>query len=166
MKTFFLFLTFIISISSIAQTVVSGQVLDERNVPVLGANVYLQGTYDGTTTDIDGKFSFTTTETSYVTLVVSFIGYEDFNQQALVNELEGLKIRFRESVNSLNSVILNAGTLNAGDSSKASALKPLDIVTTAGAVGDFVGALQTLPGTSANPDDGRLFVRGGSGEET
>ncbi|GAK92367.1 probable outer membrane receptor protein [Nonlabens ulvanivorans] len=135
-------------------------------MPVLGANVYLQGTYDGTTTDIDGKFSFTTTETSYVTLVVSFIGYEDFNQQALVNELEGLNIRFRESVNSLNSVILNAGTLNAGDSSKASALKPLDIVTTAGAVGDFVGALQTLPGTSANPDDGRLFVRGGSGEET
>lgn len=166
MKTLFLLLSITLSISSLAQTTISGQVLDEKNVPVLGANVYLQGTYDGATTDIDGKFSFTTSETSYVTLVVSFIGYEDFNQQALVNELEGLEIRFRESVNSLNSVILNAGTLSAGDSSKASALKPLDIVTTAGAVGDFVGALQTLPGTSANPDDGRLFVRGGSGEET
>ncbi|EAS20626.1 putative TonB-dependent outer membrane receptor protein [Flavobacteria bacterium BBFL7] len=166
MKTLFLLLSITFSISSLAQTTISGQVLDEKNVPVLGANVYLQGTYDGATTDIDGKFSFETSETSIVTIVASFIGYEDYVQQSTVNELNDIKIRFRESVNSLNSVILNAGTLNAGDSSKASALKPLDIVTTAGAVGDFVGALQTLPGTSANPDDGRLFVRGGSGDET
>ncbi|GAK98571.1 probable outer membrane receptor protein [Nonlabens ulvanivorans] len=166
MKTLFLLLIMTLSISSLAQTIVSGQVIDEKNIPVLGANVYLKGTYDGTTTDIDGKFSFETTETSTVTLVASFIGYEDYIQQSDVRELNGVEIRFRESVNSLNSVILNAGTLSAGDSSKASALKPLDIVTTAGAVGDFVGALQTLPGTSANPDDGRLFVRGGSGEET
>ena len=75
MKTLFLLLSITLSISSLAQTTISGQVLDEKNVPVLGANVYLQGTYDGATTDIDGKFSFTTSETSYVTLVVSFIGY-------------------------------------------------------------------------------------------
>jgi len=166
MKTLLTSLTFFFTIMSIAQTTISGQVLDEKNVPVLGANIYLQGTYDGTTTDIDGKFSFETTETTSVILIATFIGYENFEKQALVEEMKGLKIRLRESVNSLNSVILNAGTLNAGDSSKASALKPLDIVTTAGAVGDFVGALQTLPGTSSNPDDGRLFVRGGDGSET
>ncbi|MGJ8683945.1 MAG: TonB-dependent receptor [Nonlabens sp.] len=166
MKTLLTTLALIIVLISQGQTTISGQVLDEKNVPVLGANVYLQGTYDGATTDIDGKFTFETSETSYVTLVASFVGYEDFQQQALVENMKDLKIRFRESVNSLNSVILNAGTLNAGDSSKASALKPLDIVTTAGAVGDVLGALQTLPGTSANPDDGRLFVRGGSGDET
>ncbi len=166
MKTLLTSIALLFTLISIGQTTISGQVLDEKEVPVLGANIYLQGTYDGTTTDIDGKFSFETTETSYATLVASFVGYEDFQQQALVGDMKGLKIRFRESVNSLNSVILNAGTLSAGDSSKASALKPLDIVTTAGAVGDFVGALQTLPGTSANPDDGRLFVRGGSGDET
>lgn len=149
-----------------AQTTISGQVLDEEKVPVLGANIYLQGTYDGATTDVDGKFSFETTETSFVILIASFIGYEDFEKQGVVSEMEDIEIRFRESINSLSSVILNAGTLNAGDSSKASALKPIDIVTTAGAAGDFLGALQTLPGTSANPDDGRLFVRGGSGDET
>ena len=45
-------------------------------------------------------------------------------------------------------------------------LKPLDDVTTASALGDFVGALQTLPGTSTVAEDGRLFVRGGDANET
>ena len=70
-------------------------------------------------------------------------------------------------MNELNTVVLSAGSFSAGDSSKASALKPLDIVTTAGAAGDFVGCAckpcQELP---ANPDDGRLFVRGGTADET
>lgn len=166
MKTLLTTLALLITIISIAQTTISGQVLNEKGIPVLGVNVYLKGTYDGATTDIDGKFSFKTDETTTVTLIATFIGYEDFEKQSLVEEMEEINIRLRESVNSLNSVILNAGTLSAGDSSKASALKPLDIVTTAGAVGDFIGALQTLPGTSSNPDDGRLFVRGGSGDET
>ena len=61
---------------------------------------------------------------------------------------------------------MTAGTFEAGDNSKVSVLKPLDIVTTAGAAGDFVAALQTLPGTSKVSEDGRLFVRGGAAGET
>ena len=49
---------------------------------------------------------------------------------------------------------------------RVNVLKPLDVVTTASALGDFVGALQTLPGTSTVSEDGRLFVRGGDAEET
>jgi len=166
MKTVILFIVLIFSYNCYAQQSISGIVTDHKNEPVMGANVYLQGTYDGATTDIDGKFNFTTTETGSVTLIISFVGYEDYIQTADVSAFKDVVIRFRESVNSLNSVILTAGSLSAGDSSKASTLKPLDIVTTAGAAGDFIGALQTLPGTTANPDDGRLFVRGGSADET
>ncbi|MFT7429381.1 MAG: hypothetical protein ACI9IZ_001879, partial [Nonlabens sp.] len=149
-----------------AQFTVSGVILNDKNEPVMGVNVYLEGTYDGTITDLDGKFSFTTQETSYATLIASYIGYEEYKLEALVIDMVGLKLSLRESLNALNTVVLSAGSFSAGDSSKASVLKPLDIVTTAGAVGDFVGALQTLPGTSSNADDGRLFVRGGSAEET
>ena len=149
-----------------AQSTVSGVILNDKNEPVMGVNVYLEGTYDGTITDLDGKFSFTTQETSYATLIASYIGYEEYKLEALVIDMAGLKLSLRESLNALNTVVLSAGSFSAGDSSKASVLKPLDIVTTAGAVGDFVGALQTLPGTSSNADDGRLFVRGGSAEET
>lgn len=166
MKTLFTFFAFVLSYAAISQTTISGVIYDEQNEPVMGVNVYLEGTYDGITTDVEGKFSFTTEETGYGKLIASYIGYEDYELEAPINEMVGLKLRFRESMNALNTVVLSAGSFSAGDSSKASVLKPLDIVTTAGAVGDFVGALQTLPGTSNNADDGRLFVRGGSADET
>jgi len=45
-------------------------------------------------------------------------------------------------------------------------LKPLDIVTTAGGLGDIYGALRTLPGAQTVGEDGRLFVRGGDASES
>jgi hypothetical protein len=43
-----------------AQTTISGKVTDAKNEPINGANVYLEGTYDGATTDYQGNFSCTT----------------------------------------------------------------------------------------------------------
>ncbi|SCY34238.1 Outer membrane cobalamin receptor protein [Nonlabens sp. Hel1_33_55] len=165
MKALLLFLLLFSSISS-AQTKISGTITDSKNQPLMGVNVYLEGTYDGAMSDVDGKFVFTTSETGPVILIASFIGYEEFRRETSVATLSKVAISLRESMNALNTVVLSAGSFSAGDSSKASVLKPLDIVTTAGAAGDFLGALQTLPGTTANPDDGRLFVRGGTADET
>lgn len=160
------FILLLLSFCSNAQNTVSGIITDSKNQPILGVNIYLEGTYNGSTTDLEGKFSFSTTESGNVILIASFIGYEEYRFEADVEKLKGLNIRLRESLNELNTVVLSAGSFSAGDSSKVSALKPLDVVTTAGAAGDFIGALQTLPGTTANPDDGRLFVRGGTAQET
>jgi hypothetical protein len=160
------FILLLLSFCSNAKNTVSGTITDSKNQPILGVNIYLEGTYDGSSTDLDGKFSFITTAAGKVILVASFIGYEEYRIEADVEKLKGLKIRLRENLNELNTVVLSAGSFSAGDPSKVSALKPLDVVTTAGAAGDFIGALQTLPGTTANPDDGRLFVRGGTAEET
>ena len=52
------------------------------------------------------------------------------------------------------------------DKKQAVVLRPLDIVTTSGALGNIIGALNTLPGTANNANDGRLFVRGGAADET
>ncbi|WP_159951108.1 TonB-dependent receptor [Polaribacter septentrionalilitoris] len=162
-----LFLLFIISqISSFAQTTISGKVIDAKNKPVTGANVYLDGTYDGDTTNNKGEFSFKTEEKGTQTLVISFVSFEPFVKMDDVSKLSNLKVKLREDVNTLDAVTINAGTFRAGDKAKVTVLKPLDIVTTASAVGDVLGALQTLPGTSAAAEDGRLFVRGGNAEET
>jgi len=83
-----------------------------------------------------------------------------------VTYMKNLTIKLREDVSALDAVVLSAGTFQAGDNSKVNALKPLDVVTTASALGDFVGALQTLPGTATVAEDGRLFVRGGEADET
>ena len=156
----------LINIMSIAQAKIDGKVTDQNGVPISGANVYLQGTYDGSSTNEEGMFSFTTTETGTQTLIVSFLSYETFTMAGDVSFMKSLQIKLRDDINALDAVVLSAGTFSAGDNSKVSALTALDVVTTASALGDFVGALQTLPGTTTVAEDGRLFVRGGEADET
>ena len=150
----------------VGQTTISGVVTEKNGTPVLGANVYLEGTYDGASTDLEGRFTFETEETGVQTLAVSFVSFETYMFAADVTQMKDLKIVLKEDVNSLDTVVISAGTFEASDNSKVSVLKPLDVVTTASALGDFVGALQTLPGTTTVAEDGRLFVRGGDAGET
>ncbi|MEX0312800.1 MAG: TonB-dependent receptor [Allomuricauda sp.] len=167
MKNHLLLLITLFGIGSLfSQTLVSGTVTDTKNNPIMGANVYLEGTYDGASTTENGSFSFETTETGTQTLVISMLSFDPHYEVGDVKYFKNLKIQLVESINSLTGVTLTAGTFEAGDNTKVSALKPLDIVTTAGAAGDFVAALQTLPGTTTVNEDGRLFVRGGSANET
>ncbi|WP_127137736.1 TonB-dependent receptor [Flagellimonas oceanensis] len=149
-----------------AQQTITGKVTDTKNNPIEGANIYLEGTYDGASSDANGNFSFETTEEGVQTLIVSMLSYEPHYEAGDISYFKDLHIKLMESVNSLSGVTLTAGTFEAGDNSKVSVLKPLDIVTTAGAAGDFVAALQTLPGTTTVNEDGRLFVRGGTAGET
>ncbi len=162
-------LLFIFSLSSIVtigQTTISGKVTEPNGTPILGANIYLESTYDGTSSNDNGDFSFETTEEGEQTLIVSFLSFENYKLIVTVSEMNNLTIKLREDVNSLDTVVISAGTFEASDNSKVSVLKPLDVVTTASALGDFVGALQTLPGTNTVSEDGRLFVRGGDANET
>ncbi|MEM1257649.1 MAG: TonB-dependent receptor [Bacteroidota bacterium] len=151
---------------SLAQTTINGTVTDKSGNAISGANVFLEGTYDGASTTDEGTFFFETLETGTQTLVISALAYETHYEMGEVGYLKNLNIVMIEAINQLNGVTLTAGTFEAGDNSKVSVLKPLDIVTTAGALADVVGALQTLPGTTTVNEDGRLFVRGGGAEET
>ena len=157
---------FILGFTVHAQTTISGKVTDAKGLPIMGANVFLDGTYDGATTGEDGSFEFNTTIKGVQTLKVTYISFETFSLNKEVSAMQSVVIRLRENVDALDAVVLNAGSFRAGDNSRVSVLKPLDVVTTASAVGDFVGALQTLPGTTTVAEDGRLFVRGGDAGET
>ena len=154
------------SILSASQSKINGTVTDQKGKAIEGANVYLEGTYDGTTTQNDGTFSFNSSETGNKTLIISYLTYETFTVSDDVSAMINLNIELKEDISTLDAVVLSAGSFSAGDNSKINALKPLDVVTTASALGDFVGALQTLPGTTTAAEDGRLFVRGGEAEET
>src|SRR5690554_1811056 len=166
MKLSFLIIFFFTLASGVSQTVISGKITDGKNQPIEGANVFIDGTYDGGTTNENGYFLFKTDEIGVKTLKVSFVSYETFSLTKDVSELHNLQIKLRDDVNALDTVVISAGTFSAGDNSKISVLKPLDVVTTASALGDFDGALQTLPGTTTVAEDGRLFVRGGDATET
>ena len=59
MHPFFIALFFIFSAGAYSQTKISGKVVDPSiGEALIGASVVVEGTTVGTTTDIDGKFTF------------------------------------------------------------------------------------------------------------
>ncbi len=166
MKSIFTIIFLCVCNTIFAQVTISGKVTDAKGKPLTAANVYIDGTYDGAVTAEDGTFSFETTATGIRTLIISFVSYEELRQRIVVEEYKPQTFTMRENVNTLDAVVISAGTFQAGDNTKATALKPLDIVTTAGSAGDIIAALQTLPGTQTVGESGRLFVRGGEADET
>jgi len=167
MKIILTVLGVIIGFDMAAQTLVKGKVLDEVGEPIPGANITIDGTYDGASSDINGEFSFQTSEEGQQTLSASFVGYKTFTQSV---ELAGrqlqLSITLREEINQLDAVVISAGSFTAGEEKRRTILKAVDIASTAGATADIAGALNTLPGTQKVGESGRLFVRGGDGSET
>ena len=58
-------------VCSMAQ--ISGTVVDNEGIPIIGANIIEEGTTNGTVTDIDGKFTLEIADNAV--LRVSYIGY-------------------------------------------------------------------------------------------
>ena len=148
---------------------VQGTVRDAAGRPLPGVNVFLKTTFDGASTDSLGRFRFSTDHAAgAMLLVVSFIGYEPREMPVVLGQgiISLLNIRLKASRAQLGDVVVTAGAFEASDEKRSSVLKPLDIVTTAGALGDIAGALNTLPGTTRVGETGQLFVRGGAASET
>jgi hypothetical protein len=166
MKTKITLLFLLFSTLLFAQTTISGKVVAIKNKPIQGANVFIEGTYDGATSNEKGEFSFLTSERGSKILVITYLTSETSKTQIIVENYQFTTFILKESLNTLDTVVINAGTFEAGDKAKVTVLKPLDIVTTAGSNADIVAALQTLPGTQTVGESGRLFVRGGESDET
>ncbi len=166
-QIFTLFVAVSLLSNAFAQTTISGSIRDNKKNPLPGANIFLKDTYDGTTSDVDGNYTFTTSETGKQIFTVSFVGYENYADTITITPGNmTIDIELKELFNELNAVVITAGAFEASDEKKNTILKPLDIVTTAGAEGDIYGALETLPGASKVGNDDGLYVRGGSDYET
>jgi hypothetical protein len=150
-----------------SQILIRGQVTSQDGSSLVGANLYIQGSFDGTVTDTAGRFILKVENSTHPILVCSYLGYEE-SLTALdgLRETKNLKIILKSKVTAMNDVVITAGTFGAADSKKAVILKPYDILTTASAIGDIYGALHTLPGNSLVGEDGGVFVRGGEGFES
>ena len=74
-KSLFLLLLTILSPKILAQTKVSGIVVDNTNQPIPYANVVFKNSTQGTVTNEDGKF-YLESEKTYKTLQVSFMGFD------------------------------------------------------------------------------------------
>ncbi|MEL6558660.1 MAG: TonB-dependent receptor [Bacteroidota bacterium] len=167
MKTILTLLALLFSFQAFSQKQIKGTVTDKKQEALIGSNVYIKGSYDGTSSDVNGVFSFNTTESGTITLIISSLGYEEQSIEMNLDTLSSnMTVIMKEAFEQLDAVTITAGSFNGSDESKQVVMKPLDIATTAGATADIAGALNTLPGTQKVGETGRLFVRGGEGRET
>lgn len=89
--------------ASVLQTfTINGKVLDQNGEPVIGANVLVKGTTNGSITDLDGNFSLNVEKGA--TLVISYIGYK--NTTIKVTSSKQLSIILEEDSEALEEVVV------------------------------------------------------------
>lgn len=81
---------------------VNGKVLDAVGEPIIGANVSVKGSTNGTITDIDGNFNLEVPDNA--TLVVTYIGYTP--KELPVEKQTNLQITLREDTQKLDEVVV------------------------------------------------------------
>lgn len=92
---------------------IKGSVLDELNIPIIGANITEKGTLNGTISDMDGSFVLQV-ENGNAVLVVSYIGYRTVEQKAFTGQQ--MKIVLSEDTRLMDEVVvIGYGTQKRAD---------------------------------------------------
>ncbi len=161
-STTLLLLSLIVSGNLLAQNSISGKVTDEKNEPLLGANVFLPTVNKGAATNAEGKFQIMDIPDGNYNIKISFVGYQDINRNIKVDQDITLSFILKESATLSEEVTVKA--------IRAESLAPITQKTLNkteinkvfnGQDGAFV--LETLsPSIQVNSDAGTRFTNYGS----
>ncbi len=91
------------SLSLAAQVKVTGKVIDENQEALIGVNIMIKNSTEGTVTDFDGNFELMVDDPN-ATLVFSYTGYS--NQEILLKGQTQLTVILREESQLLNEVVV------------------------------------------------------------
>jgi hypothetical protein len=150
-----------------AQSTINGKVSGKKGNPIPGVNIGILGSYDGGSSNKDGLYSFSTSETDSQKVKVSIIGFQPQTLTVVINKkVIELNVTLKQKISKLKAVRITAGAFEASDEKQGTSLSSLDMVTTAGSNGDNYSAMKTLPGAQQTNEREGLFVRGGTGNET
>lgn len=127
-----------ISAFAYAQSQVKGTVVDAAGEPIVGANVLVEGTMNGTTTGLDGTFTLSVPKGA--SIAVSFIGYK--SEVVAVGSKTQVKVTLVEDAALLDDVVvIGYGTVKKRDLTGAvTSVKSEDI--TIAPTSDVMEALQ------------------------
>lgn len=163
LKLLFLAL-FICQIGFSQQSSVSGVVLDQNKLPIVGASVLVKGTKKGTSTDFDGNFSINLGQGEKI-IQISSIGFvtQEFN----VTANSKINVTLKDDVSKLNEVVVVGygtqkvkditGSVSVVDGAAIEAKKTVQVSNALqGSVpGVFVSRSSGRPGSSAT-----ILIRG------
>jgi len=152
--------------------VIEGRVFDEiNNESIPFANVLLQGTTTGGTTDMEGLYRIENLEPGVYNLEVSYLGYETaFESEVVVTNNTPTVIDFAmiETSLELEEVVVKASPFQRNDASPVSlsTIGVNEIQRAPGGNRDISKVIQTLPGVATGASfRNDLIVRGGSPNE-
>ncbi len=174
MKRIILFISFIsITLFSFSQQgTIKGRVYNAKsNEPIEFANILVQGTTIGSTSDLDGKYIFTGIKPGFVRLVVSSVGFEttvSAEIQVQGNQTTFVDIAVPEAAFAIQEVVVRQNLNLKRIESPISVLSVgvQEIEKSAGANRDVSKVVQALPGVGAtDPNRNDLIVRGGGPSE-
>lgn len=153
---------------------INGYIYDSKSqLPLLGANVIIEGTEKGTISDENGFFEITNISPKSYNLSVSYVGYQSKKIFNIIIKSKGnqtLEILLVESSEELEEIILYESPF------KKSAETPLSVNTFSrveiesypGADNDVTKVVQSMPGLSPSVGGFRndIIIRGGAPNET
>jgi len=170
MKTIYnklLFLFLLLPFGVLAQSTLSGTVLDDKSKqPLPGVNVVVQGSATGTQTDFDGKFQLANVKSGDV-VIFSYLGYT--NSTITYSGQTNLSISLAEESNQLQEVVVQVGY---GSVRKKDATGAVELITARdfnkGAITSVDGLLNgrasgvVVTGSGTPGDNPVIRIRGGS----
>ena len=148
-----------------SQTTVQGKILDEQGEGLLGANIIINGTSQGTVSDQNGNFNLTTSKDIPFEIEVSFIGFESQNITVNTQQLGAITLAVE---NSFDEVIISASHRAEKLQEAPSAVSVITAkqVTESGGSLSPLRALINTPGVELQQQTGQrvnIALRGSSG---
>ena len=170
MKRLILFMLSLLLISGSAMAqqriTVSGTVIDAQGEPIIGASVVEKGTTTATTTDINGRFTFSVSAAN-ATVAITYLGYKAVERSA--SDVAGAIITMEEDRMQLDEVVVvgygtakksdltgSITTIGENEFRKGVVRAPSELL-----VGKIAGVQITSNGGRAG-DGTRIRIRGGA----
>ena len=173
MKYYFSLILILLSVSLHSQTVrVYGSVKNAlNNEPIPFANVIIDGTSKGATSDIDGNFELFEIEPGTYNFKCSYIGFNtDLKAEIKLTPNKNLRLDFAltENAQIIDEVQVTANTFNKTKESPTSlrTINASEILRSPGGNRDISKVIANLPGVSSSPSfRNDIVIRGGAPNE-
>ena len=108
------------------QKQISGKVTDKSGQPIPGVTILIKGTNKGTSTDFDGNYKITVPSNKN-TLIFSSLGFE--KQEINTDNLTSINVVLKESVNTLDEIVINAGYYKTTEREKTGSISKIEAKT-------------------------------------
>ena len=94
----------LLSYTAFGQNGLTGQVIDNNNMPLPGVSVVIKGTTAGTITDFDGNYNLNTELSDSTVLVFSYVGFK--TQEIVVDGQSVINVLMEEDKSMLDEVVV------------------------------------------------------------